>query len=108
MKPTSLKPFLLSAFLLPGLGQLYKGDRIKGVILLLLVNIFLLSAVFIILKSLGPVLLAARTAGVTETANVLHSLGERSPGARWLLYGFSAVWLYSAIDALLAPDKKPE
>ena len=108
MKQISLKPFFLSAFILPGLGQLYKGDRVKGGILLLLVNVFLLSAVFIILRSLGPVLLAARTAGITETAKVLQSLGERSPAAQWLLYGFGAVWLYSAVDALFAEDKKLE
>jgi len=108
MKRLAIKPFLLSAFLLPGLGQLYKGDRLKGGILLLIVNIFLLSAVFIILKSLGPVLLAAQTAGVSGTAKVLESLGEHSPGARWLLAGFMAVWFYGAVDALIAADKKQE
>jgi hypothetical protein len=37
--PFALKPFLLSALVFPGLGQLYKQDRKKGVILLLLANL---------------------------------------------------------------------
>ena len=33
--------FLLSAFVFPGLGQLYKQDRKKGIILVLLANLLL-------------------------------------------------------------------
>jgi len=37
----AIKAFLLSALVFPGLGQLYKHDRRKGVILLLLANLLL-------------------------------------------------------------------
>jgi Na+-driven multidrug efflux pump len=39
--PSALTAFLLSALVFPGLGQLYKQDRQKGVILILLANLFL-------------------------------------------------------------------
>ena len=98
----SIKAFLLSTFLLPGLGQLYKGDRVKGGIILLLVNVFLLASLFTVLRGLGPVLLAARTGGATKVVQLLDSLSSSSPGARWLLGGFVLLWAYSALDALMA------
>jgi hypothetical protein len=48
-----LKAFLLSAFVFPGLGQLYNQDRRKGVLLVLGAN-FLLGAVLLV----GMVLLS--------------------------------------------------
>ena len=42
----AIKAFLLSALVFPGLGQLYKRDRTKGVILILLANL-LLGVVFL-------------------------------------------------------------
>ena len=36
-----IKAALLSALVFPGLGQLYKGDRVKGMIILVCVNISL-------------------------------------------------------------------
>lgn len=42
----AVKAFLLSALVFPGLGQLYKQDRAKGVMLILLANL-LLGAVFL-------------------------------------------------------------
>lgn len=40
MRP-AITAFLLSAFVFPGLGQLYKQDRAKGVLLVLLANLLL-------------------------------------------------------------------
>lgn len=42
----AIKAFLLSALVFPGLGQLYKHDRRKGVILILLANL-LMGVVFL-------------------------------------------------------------
>jgi hypothetical protein len=42
----AIKAFLLSALVFPGLGQLYKHDRRKGVIIILLANL-LLGVVFL-------------------------------------------------------------
>jgi hypothetical protein len=106
MNKVAIKAFLLSAFILPGLGQLYKGDRSKGGIILILVNIFLLIALFTILRSLGPILLATHRGDVSQMARVLETLRHSSPGARWLLGGFACLWLYAVIDAALA--KQPQ
>ncbi|MCL2760465.1 MAG: hypothetical protein FWD70_02320 [Desulfuromonadales bacterium] len=90
---------LLSAFILPGLGQLYKGDKIKGVIFIFLVNIFFLIALFIVLKNMGNFLITARISGQTEAMGVLNSIQQHSSGVAWLMFGFVIIWIAAIVDA---------
>jgi hypothetical protein len=99
------KAALLSAFVLPGLGQLRKHDRLKGVILILLVNIFLLGALFLVIRGMGQLLVTARVSGAGDAARILDVLEHNTPAARWLLAGFFALWAYGVVDALLARGK---
>lgn len=99
-----VKAALLSAFVLPGLGQLYKRDKVKGGVLIVLVNVFLLAALFVVMRGMGQLLLTARFSGVADTVQILDDLKHNSPAARWLLTVFSALWAYGVIDALLARD----
>ena len=101
---------LLSGLLLPGIGQLYKGDRVKGGIFLVLVNIFLLASLFIVLKKMGGFLLTARVSGPAEAMQLLEGLTRNSPEIGWLLLGFALVWGTAVVDAALArpaDDSKP-
>ena len=98
----NFKAFLLSAFLLPGIGQLYKGDKVKGVIYLLLVNIFLLGSVFIVMKKMGSFLLTARISGTREALQLLEGINRTSPEIGWLLAGFAMIWGAAAVDAAFA------
>ncbi|HEY5976057.1 MAG TPA: hypothetical protein VIU41_15090 [Geobacteraceae bacterium] len=97
-----LKAALLSAFVLPGLGQIVKGDRVKGGILIVLVNGFLLTSLFMVLRGLGPLLLSARFEGPETVASAITQLQQQTPGARWLLAGFVLLWVYGIIDAAFA------
>src|SRR5512142_2819269 len=94
-----IKPMLLSAFLLPGIGQLYKGEKIKGAIFLVLVNIFLLASLFIVLKKMGNFLLTARLSGPQEALKLLDSITASSPEIGWLLAGFALLWGVAVVDA---------
>lgn len=94
------KPLLLSALVIPGLGQLYKGEKIKGAVIICLVNIFLLGALFVVLQGVGH-LIAGNAAGAADPAVILAVLKEKSPVARCLLAGFSGIWIYGAVDAAL-------
>lgn len=102
----NIKAAFLSAFLLPGLGQLAKGDRLKGGIFIVLVNIFLLAALFLLLRGMGPVLLAAKTGGSADIVKTIETIRENSPGARWILWGFGALWLAGVLDAALTKGKQ--
>ena len=57
-----ISALLLSALVLPGLGQLYLGRKTAGVILLALINLILLLGLFVLLRGLSP-LIASQISG---------------------------------------------
>lgn len=101
----NIKAALLSAFVLPGLGQLYKGDKVKGGIMIVLVNIFLLAALFLVLRGMGALLLTAKLSGMAAAQGVIEELKEKSPAVRLLLAAFFVLWAYGVVDALLHKEK---
>jgi len=102
----NIKALLLSAFLLPGMGQLYKGEKVKGAIFLLLVNIFVLASIFIVLKKMGAFLLTAKISGRDEALKLLESITASSPEIGWLLSGFAILWVASVVDAAISSKKQ--
>ncbi len=102
----NIKAALLSALVLPGLGQLYKGCKLKGVILISLVNIFLLIALAYVMKGVGRII-ATGTTGKLEIARVLTDLQQETPEVRWLLAAFFIVWAYGTVDAFLGNHALP-
>ena len=104
----NVKAMLLSAFLLPGIGQLYKGEKVKGAVFLLLVNIFLLAAIFVVLKKMGGFLLTARVSGPEEALKLLDSITRSSPEAGWLLAGFTLIWGVAVVDAAKVKNRPDE
>lgn len=93
---------LLSAFVLPGLGQLYLGRKMAGGIIIVIINILLLLALFVLIRALSPVI-ADKIAGgaITITSSeVIISLEGASLFGKAVLASFCAVWLFSIIDIL--------
>src|SRR5690349_9788754 len=101
----NIKAALLSAFVLPGLGQLYKGERLKGGIMIALVNVFLLVALFLVMQGMGEFLVSARLSGMAAAERVIEGLRGRSPAVRALLAAFFVLWAYGVADALLRREK---
>lgn len=96
-----VKAALLSAFVLPGLGQLYKGAKVKGGIILVIINLFLLVALFLVLQGMGEFLVTARFSGMAAAEKVIDTLkGGQGPAVRILLAAFTGLWIYSVVDAL--------
>lgn len=100
-----LKCVALSALVLPGLGQLYRGSRVKGGILILLDNCFILGALFVALRSAGKLMLAERQ-GALNPEQVLSAIKADNPWAGWLLSGFMVLWVYSVVEAVLHKDNQ--
>lgn len=94
-----IKSIALSAFVLPGLGQLYRGRRVKGGVMILLDNLFILGGMFIALRSVGKFMLAGRTG--MDAEKVLAAIQVDAPYARWVLGGFVVLWVYGVVDAIL-------
>lgn len=103
----NIKAALLSAFVLPGLGQIVSGRRIKGVVIIVLANIFLLAAFVVLLRGMGPVLLEARLTGRIDAVGIAKKLEAGAPAARMLLAGFAGLWVFAVIDALLGRVERP-
>ena len=98
-----IKAALLSAFVLPGLGQFVKGDRIKGTILIVLVNIFILAALVFVLQGMGELLATARFSGMAAAEQVMDALKSgKGPAVRITLAAFTALWVYGVVDALIS------
>ena len=104
----NIKAMLLSALLLPGIGQLYKGEKVKGAVFLILVNIFLLAALFVVSKKMGSFLLTARVAGPEEALKLLESITRTSPEIGWLLAGFTMLWGAAVVDAAQQKSRSEE
>jgi TM2 domain-containing membrane protein YozV len=103
----NIKALLLSAFIFPGLGQVYKGCRVKGCIVILLTNIILLVAFAIAIKGIYQMTISPDFAGTMDPANMAKRLLSETPAFRWLFGIFSFIWLYAALDALLTNRKDP-
>lgn len=97
-----LTAVLLSALVLPGLGQLYLGRKVVGGIILVLVNLVLLLALFVLLRGLSPVIAAhigGGAVGITQT-EVLKALDGASGFGKAVLAAFGVLWLFSVADIL--------
>lgn len=97
-----IKALLLSAFVLPGLGQLYLGRKTVGGILLVLINLLLLMALFVLLKGLSPVI-ASQIAGDAvsiSSADVIKALEGATGFGKAVLASFLIVWTFSIVDII--------
>lgn len=95
-----LLALLLNAFVLPGAGQLYLGSKIKGVVLIMAVNLLLLCALFFVLKVMSPVIAAQISGAPLTTSQILEGVQPYSFWAKLLLAGFFGVWGYGLVDLI--------
>lgn len=97
-----LTALLLSALVLPGLGQLYLGRKMVGGIIIVLVNLILLLALFVMLRGLSPVIAAQIAGGAISItpSEVMKALDGASGFGKAVLAAFFLLWTFSVIDVL--------
>jgi TM2 domain-containing membrane protein YozV len=93
---------LLNALVLPGLGQLYLGRKATGIAIILLVNLLLLMALFVVMKGLAPVIAAKAVSGTISAQEVYTALHSVAGFGKTLLAGFALLWAFAIIDVLKA------
>jgi TM2 domain-containing membrane protein YozV len=93
---------LLNAFVLPGLGQLYLGRKATGIAIIMLVNLLLLLALFILMKVLSPVIAAQAVSGTISAGEIQAALNGVSGFGKALLAGLALLWAISIIDVIKA------
>jgi len=104
MNKRKITAVLLSALVLPGLGQLYLGRKARGVAIILLVNLLLLLTLFVLLKGLAPVIASKMMTGALNANDVLAALQGVTGFGQALLAGFALLWVYSIVDLVACRD----
>lgn len=99
--PRKLTAIFLSALVLPGLGQIYVGNKIKGGIIIVLVNVFILAALALLAPGVLELAMLAQSGQVLSAPFIIQTLQEHSAGARWLILLFVALWVYSIGDLMV-------
>ncbi len=102
-----LKALLLSALVLPGLGQLYLGRKMVGGIIIVLVNLVLLLALFVLLRGLSPVIASQISGGAISItpSEVMKALDDTTGFGKAVLAGFFLLWMFSVVDVLRCKEK---
>jgi len=101
-----MRALLLNAFVLPGLGQLYLGRKVVGIALIMLVNLLLLLALFVVLKGASPLIAAKLTSGSLGSAETLSALDSVAGYGRALLAAIAAVWGFALVDIIRHPSER--
>lgn len=101
-----MKALLLSAFVLPGLGQIYLGRKAVGGIIIVLVNLILLLALFVLLRGLSPLIASRIAAGAVAIApaEVMQALDGASGFGKGVLAAFFLVWAFSVVEIIKSPE----
>lgn len=97
-----LTALLLSALVLPGLGQLYLGRKAVGGIIIVLVNLVLILALFVLLRGLSPVIASQIAGGAISIApsDVMKALDGVTGFGKAVLAAFFLIWTFSVVDVL--------
>ncbi|MDD2580524.1 MAG: hypothetical protein PHR66_00890 [Desulfuromonadaceae bacterium] len=97
-----LTALLLSSLVLPGLGQLYLGRKMIGGIILVLVNLVLILALFVLLRGLSPLIASQITGGAISItpSDVMKALDGATGFGKAVLAAFFVVWVFSLVDIL--------
>ncbi len=103
----NIKAALLSAFVFPGLGQIYKGCRLKGLILIFAVNVIFLAAIAVVLRKIYLLSVSGGLSGAQDPLKTADSILRGNSSFTWLLVVFAGLWLYGFLDALFYRPKDP-
>lgn len=99
-----LTALFLSAFLLPGLGQILTGRLAKGIIMAAAVALWLPLALIKLFRDLGqvmPELLARKAeAGALAFADFQAALHPMADSLAWLFSPLVLIWFWSFTDSL--------
>jgi len=98
---------LLSALVVPGLGQIINHQIKKGIIFMVIVFILLIAGTVQLAILLSASIRGGQVLNPLDTLSVLQHLRYQDLSALWIIVSiFGIVWLYSLVDAFLGGRKK--
>lgn len=99
---TKFKAALLSAFIFPGLGQIYKGCKARGFVIIFAVNILLLVIFALLLREIYQLMISGRFSTTADPVAMARAVIGEAPGLNPLFWTLLCVWVYGIADALFA------
>ena len=93
-----IKALLLSSLVLPGLGQLYLGRKVTGIALIMIMNLLLLLALFVLLRGASPLIAAKVTSGSISADEITAALGGVAGFGKALLAAFLVIWTFGIAE----------
>lgn len=99
------RALLLNMLVLPGLGQLYLGRKVVGIVLIMIINLLLLLALFVLLRGASPLIAAKVTSGGISTEEIVTALDSVAGFGKALLAAVVAVWVFAIVDILKSRDE---
>ncbi len=103
---TNIKAALLSAVVFPGLGQIYKGCKARGFIIIFAVNIMFIIAFALIIRDIYLLVMSGRFSPTAAPVTTARRIVSETPGLAPLLWILLCVWVYGIADALFARTGK--
>jgi arabinogalactan oligomer/maltooligosaccharide transport system permease protein len=104
IKKSKVKASLLSAFVFPGVGQIYNKEKIKGIILILLFFSFIIINFLLILFNIIDAIKAGDIS-VIQNPTPENILVKNLFWIKVLAYCKLFIWAYSIIDAYKGAKK---
>lgn len=93
-----IKAILLTAFVLPGLGQISLGHKVRGILLIMVTTLLTLPALFLLMKGVS-VIMAFKMSGAEVGLEQLQSaLGAYAWPAKIVIGSFIFIWVFSIAD----------
>lgn len=99
------KAILMNMLILPGLGQLYLGRKVVGIALIMIINLLLLLALFVLLKGASPLIAAKVTSGNLSATEIITALDSVAGFGKGLLAALVAVWVFALADLIKNSDE---
>jgi TM2 domain-containing membrane protein YozV len=98
----NIKAALLSGLVFPGIGQIYKGSKIKGLIIIFAVNFLFLIAFALIIRNIYLLIISGHFTSTPDPVIMAKRIIRETPGLSWLTGTLLCVWIYSIADALFS------
>lgn len=101
---TPLAALLLSVLVLPGLGQILTGRKIRGALMAGLLALWLPAAIIKVgldLQKVMPQLLNIADSGTSPLGNLQGVMSPMAGSLIWLFLPLAAIWLWSLADSIV-------
>jgi TM2 domain-containing membrane protein YozV len=105
----AIKAILLTAFVLPGLGQISLGHKVRGILLIMVTTLLTLPALFLLMKGVSVIMAFKMSGAEIGVEELQTALGAYAWPAKIVIGSFIFIWVFSVVDVVstILREKRP-